>query len=97
MSAEFAKLDAMIGNRGLTRRRVIEGTGLLAATFWVALPATIALAHEGHDYAPRTILDLKGKLARIVGPNETVGDEFIADRVTICVNTAGRIVELTYG
>lgn len=97
MRAGFAKLNTRFRNRGLTRRRVIEGASSLAAGLSVTLPATITVAHEGHDHAPRTILDLKGKLVRIVGPNERVGDEFVPDRVTIQVNAAGRIVELTYG
>lgn len=80
------------------RRYALCSGGLVAAgvlaTLW---PLPDATAHEGHDHAPRTILDLKGKLVRIVGPDDRVGDAFIEDRVTIRVNAEGRIVDLVYG
>ena len=80
------------------RRYALCGGGLVAAgvlaTLW---PVAAANAHEGHDHAPRTILDLKGKLVRIVGPNDDTGGAFIEDRVTIRVNAEGRIVDLVYG
>jgi hypothetical protein len=80
------------------RRHTLCGVGIAAAGVLVgARPLATAFAHEGHNHAPRTILDLKGKLVRIVGPNDDVGDELIQDRVTIHVNAEGRIVDLVYG
>jgi Peptidase inhibitor I78 family. len=80
------------------RRQALCGVGIAAAGVLVELlPVAAANAHEGHDHAPRTILDLKGKLVRIIGPNDDVGGEFIQDRVTIHVNAEGRIVDLVYG
>jgi len=70
---------------------------LAAAGLAAVLPAAITVAHEGHDHAPRTILDLKGKLVRIVGPDDVVSAEFVRDRVTIQVDAQGRIVDLHYG
>ncbi len=81
-----------------SRRQTLQGAGVLAASALATLlPVPGARAHEGHDHAPKTILDLKGKLVRIVGPNEMVSQEFIQDRVTIHVNAEGRIVDLVYG
>lgn len=81
-----------------TRRRALRSGGLLATALLTGvLPAAVADAHEGHDHAPRTILDLKGKLVRIVGPGDVVSGEFIQDRVTIRVDAQGRIVDLFYG
>lgn len=80
------------------RRRALCGVGLAATGALVgALPVTAAIAHEGHDHAPKTILDLKGKLVRIVGPDDHVGDAFVQDRVTIHVDAEGRIIDLVYG
>lgn len=80
------------------RRRVLQSGGILVTALLIGvLPAAVSRAHEGHDHAPRTILDLKGKLVRILGPNEDAGDEFIQDRVTIHVTAEGRIVDLVYG
>lgn len=80
------------------RRYALRGVGIAAAGMLAELlPVAAANAHEGHDHAPRTILDLKGKLVRIVGPNEHVGDQFNQDRVTIHVDAEGRIVDLVYG
>lgn len=87
-----------IAGKDLARLQALQGAGILVATAMagVLLPPP-ADAHEGHDHGPRTILDLKGKLAGTVGPNDVVGDTFIQDRVTIRVNAEGRIVDLTYG
>ncbi|MFO1129725.1 MAG: hypothetical protein U1E66_14965 [Rhodospirillales bacterium] len=83
---------------GATRREALRIAGLsIAVATAASLSALPAIAHEGHDHAPRTILDLKGKLVRIVGPNDTVDDAFIQDRVTIHVDAEGRIVDLVYG
>lgn len=80
------------------RRHVLQGGGLLAAGLAsLLLPTATASAHEGHDHAPKTILDLKGKLVRIVGPDVVVTQEFIQDRVSIHVNSEGRIIDLVYG
>lgn len=80
------------------RRRAFQSVGILATAILTAvLPAAVAGAHEGHDHAPRTILDLKGKLVRIVTPKDVVSGEFIQDRVTIFVDAEGRIVDLCYG
>jgi Peptidase inhibitor I78 family len=82
----------------LTRRRALQSAGVVVATALAAiLPPGIGLAHEGHDHAPKTILDLKGKLVRIVRPDEAVTCEFIEDRVTIRVDAQGRILDLRYG
>jgi hypothetical protein len=81
-----------------TRRQALRDDGLLATVLLMGvLPAAVADAHEGHDHAPRTILDLKGKLVRIVGPDDVVSGEFIQGRVTIRVDAEGRIVDLFYG
>jgi hypothetical protein len=81
-----------------SRRQALRNAGLAVATAMAGmLSPPPAAAHEGHDHAPRTILDLKGKLVRIVGPDDVVGDAFIQDRVTIRVNAEGRIVDLRYG
>lgn len=85
-----------------SRRETLTSVGLAVATVMAgclapSLAPSLADAHQGHDHAPRTILDLKGKLVRIVGPNDDVGDTFIEDRVTIHVNAEGRIVDLVYG
>jgi hypothetical protein len=80
-----------------SRRLALRSVGLLATGVLTGLLPAGADAHEGHDHAPRTILDLKGKLVRIVGPNEVVSGEFIQDRVTIRVNSEDRIVDLVYG
>lgn len=80
------------------RRYALCAGGVVAAGALAAMwPVADAIAHEGHDHAPRTILDLKGKLVRIVGPNDDAGDAFVQDRVTIQVNAEGRIVDLVYG
>jgi hypothetical protein len=83
---------------GAARRIALKSVGILATGVLTGLvPAAVAAAHGGHDHAPRTILDLKGKLVRIVGPDDVVSGEFIQDRVTIRVNSEGRIVDLFYG
>jgi hypothetical protein len=81
-----------------TRRRTLQDAGILAAATLVALlPDAPAHGHEGHDHAPRTLLDLKGKLVRIVGPGDPLGDAFVQDRVTIRADGQGRIIDLRYG
>lgn len=81
-----------------SRRQALQSVArVVAAGMAESLLPRPAAAHEGHDHAPRTILDLKGKLVRIVGPNDVVTQEFIQDRVTIHVITEGRIFDLVYG
>lgn len=88
----------MTMRRSPARRQVLQGAGLVAAATLADLwSPRSGEAHEGHDHAPRTILDLKGKLVRIVGPDQAAGEEFIEDRVTILVNAQRRIVALRYG
>jgi hypothetical protein len=86
-----------IRKNDLARRRALQWVCVLLGTAAAGVPSRTTEAHEGHDHAPRTILDLKGKLVRIIGPNDVVSDMFIEDRVTIRVNAEGRIVDLTYG
>ena len=84
--------------KNLARRYALQSGGVLTATALAALLSPrIAVGHEGHDHAPWTILDLKGKLVRIVGPGDVVGAETVEDRVTIQVDAQGRIVDLRYG
>ena len=88
----------MVPSYAPSRRRALQDAGVLAAGALTTLaPMAAAIAHEGHDHAPKMILDLKGKLVRIVGPNDVVSQEFIQDRVTIHVDAEGRIVDLVYG
>lgn len=88
----------MTDRDSVSRRQAVRNAGLIvAATMAASLPATPTAAHEGHDHAPRTILDLKGKLVRIVGPDDVVSGDFVQGRVTIHVNAEGRIVDLVYG
>lgn len=88
----------MNANRGASRRDALGSAGIAIVSVMAgAMASRTAVAHEGHDHAPRTILDLKGKLVRIVGPDESVGSEIIQDRVTIHVDAEGRIVNLVYG
>jgi hypothetical protein len=84
--------------KNLARRRALQGVGVVVTTALAAiLPPGPAIAHEGHDHAPKTILDLKGKLVRIVRPDEAMTGEFIQDRVTIRVDAQDRILDLRYG
>jgi hypothetical protein len=84
--------------KSASRRQALRGAGVgVALALTSVLPTNRARAHQGHDHAPRTILDLKGKLVRIVGGDAGIGEEFIQDCVTIRVDADGRIVDLRYG
>ncbi|MFO1127718.1 MAG: hypothetical protein U1E66_04680 [Rhodospirillales bacterium] len=58
------------------RRYALCGVDIAAAGVMAELlPVAAANAHEGHDHAPRTILDLKGSWRS--DRNDNPGDEFI--------------------
>lgn len=90
--------EDMLRTPDAARRLSLKGRGILATAILAGVvPATIAGAHEGHDHAPRAILDLMGTLVRIMAPGEDVGDEVVEDRVTIRVDAEGRIADLSNG